>query len=126
MLCGFFKDLGDYEGRIKIADRDFGQRGLKTVDHLDVGIDYTPTGDEDFTIGVDTKYDRDESFREGGWTRVNKQGLGYLGKTAADFRVKAKVSDYRDGSPKLDSLKVRYKIVDKRSIRGLYRADSIR
>ena len=126
ILSGFYKDLGDYEGRIKLAERDFGQRGMKTVDHLDVGVDYTPSGDEDFTIGVDVKYDRDESFREGDWVRVNKQGLGYLGKTAPDFRVKAKVSDYRDGAPKLDSMKIRWKMVDKRSIRGQYDAGSNR
>jgi len=125
VMCGFFKDLADYEGRIKLAEVDFGQRGMKTVDHLELGLDYTPSGSETYTAGVDTKYDYDESaWRTGDWKRGNNHGMVYLGKTATDFRIKAKVSDYRDGSPKLDSLKVRYKISDKRSIRGMYSADT--
>ena len=120
VLTGFFKDLADYEGRVKIVDNDFEQRGLKTVDHLEMGIDYTPSGDESITAGVDTKYNNNEVHRTGDWKRVNNQGSAYLGKTASDFRFKAKVSDYRDGNPKIDSMKVRWKMVDKRTIRGQY------
>ena len=122
VLSGFFKDLSDDEGRVKLDDIDFGQRGLKTVDHLEMGITYDPSGAETITAGVDTKYDNDETHRTGSWLRVNSQGMVYLGKTAADFRIKAKVSDYSDGDPKLDSMKIRWKMVDKRSIRGMYDA----
>jgi hypothetical protein len=123
VLCGFFKDLGDYEGRFQIADIDFKQRGLKTVEHVELGVDYSPVGSERLSVGVDTKYSHSEEVREGNWVRMNKEGVGYLGKTAVDFRVKVKVGDYRDGDPKFDSLKVRFKMVDKRSIRGMYDAD---
>ena len=127
VLCGFFKDLADYEGRLKVDSADFGQRGLKTVDHLELGIDYTPSGSETYSAGVDTKYDYDEAaWRSGDWKRGNSQGMVFLGKTAADFRVKAKVSDIRDGSPRIDSMKLRYKIVDKRSIRGMYHSGTNR
>lgn len=125
VLCGFFKDLGDYEGRVKIMDRDFAQRGLKTLDHMELGVDYIPSGDESVLIGVDTRYKYNEDFRSGDWIRINESGFGYLGKTAVDFRIKAKVSDYRNGNPKIDSMKVRYKVVDKRSIRGQYNVDSV-
>lgn len=123
VLCGFVKELADYEGRIKFGDIDFTQRGFKTLDHIELGIDYTPSGSETVTAGADTKYTSSESWRTGSWIRVNAQGMAFSGKTAADFRVKAKVSDYRDGSPKLDSVKVRFKVGDKRSIRGMYNAD---
>lgn len=120
VLAGFFKDLADYEGRVVVMEDDFRQRGFKTVDHMDLGIDYAPSGSETITAGVDTRYTNSESWRTGDWKRVNAQGVVHLGKTASDFRFKAKVSDYRDGSPKLDSMKVRWKMVDKRSIRGQY------
>ena len=120
VLTGFFKDLADYEGRIKIDDLDFKQRGMKTLDHVEYGITYTPSASETVTAGADYKYDFDETHRTGDWKRGNKQGMFYSGLTATDFRIKLKVSDYRDGDPKLDSVKARMKMVDKRSIRGQY------
>jgi len=120
VLTGFFKDLADYEGRIKIDDIDFKQRGLKTLDHVEYGITYTPSGSETVSAGADFKYDSDETHRTGDWKRGNKQGMFHSGLTASDFRIKFKVSDYRDGDPKLDSVKARVKMVDKRSIRGQY------
>jgi hypothetical protein len=123
VLCGFFKDTADYEGRFKLGDLDFKQRGLKTLDYLEAAVDYAPSGSETITMGADYKYDNDETPRTGDWIRTNDQGMAFVGKTAADFRPKFKVSDYRDGSPKVDSFKGRYKIVDNRSIRGIYSAD---
>ena len=73
--CGFFADNADYEGRIKSDTVDFKQRGMKTVDHLELGIDYTPSGTETVTAGDDTKYGSSQSYKTGAWKRVNKEGI---------------------------------------------------
>jgi hypothetical protein len=118
VLCGFFKDLGDDEARFKLVESDLGQRGMKTLDHVEMGIDTA----EDAYVGVDTRYNKTPTYTTRGWKRVNKEGVGYIGKTSPDFRLKVKIDDYTTGTPKVDSLKVRWKMVDKRSIRGMYNA----
>jgi len=72
--------------------------------------------------GADFKYDYNEAYRESTWKRLNNQGLVFPIITASDFRVKIKATDYRVDGLYIDSAKARYKLVDKRGIRGLYNA----
>jgi hypothetical protein len=120
VLSGFQKDLGDYEGRISVDKIDFNVRGLKTLDVLEFGADYKPSGSYIPYGGVDFKYTHSDAFRSSDWIRLNNEGIVHPIVTANDFRVKFKVDDYRDGDPKLDSIKLRWKLVDKRAVRGPY------
>lgn len=43
VLGGYFKDVGDYFARVSVDDSDFKERGLKTVDTVEYGVDY-PSG----------------------------------------------------------------------------------
>lgn len=44
VLCGFFKDLGDYSARFTSDTIDFKIRGFKTLDVLEYGVDYPSKG----------------------------------------------------------------------------------
>jgi hypothetical protein len=43
-LTGFVKDVGDFEGRVAVDDKDFRVRGFKTVDVVEYGVDYPSRG----------------------------------------------------------------------------------
>ena len=123
VLTGFVKDHSDDEGRVLFNPVDFKIRGLKTVEEVEFGMDYTPTGSESVTAKVDFKYDYDESsWRTSGWERLNPQGMYFPVITANDLKVGIKFSDYTDGDPRLESTVLRWKLSDKRGIRGLYSA----
>jgi len=72
---------------------------------------------------VDFKYDYDETRRSSDWIRVNPQGVITPIITANDFRVKFRATDYRPTVIHLDYMNVRYKLVDKRAVRGLHGAN---
>lgn len=119
-LCGFFMDSGDNSAKITLDTTDFGLRGHKTLETVEVGADYSPNGSETFLGQVDFKYDHDETFRNSSTIRINPQGVFYPGITANEFRVEVRFSDYTDGDPRVDYMTLRYKVVDKRAIRGMY------
>lgn len=68
---------------------------------------------------VDYTYDYFEDDRSSDWIRLNEQGVIYPLITANDFKFKLRATDYRATGFNLDYLKPRYKLVDKRSKRGL-------
>jgi hypothetical protein len=122
VLGGFVKDHEDYEGRLTVSEKDFKLRGMKTIDALEYGVDNSSPNS--LFAGVDFKYDYDEDYRSSNWIRLSPQGVASPIITANDLRVKFKVEDYRVGNLKLDYINVRYKVVDKRAIRGLYNIGS--
>jgi len=44
VLTGFVKDVGDYQARVAVDDKDFRVRGLKTIDVVEYAVDYPSRG----------------------------------------------------------------------------------
>jgi hypothetical protein len=123
-LIGFYKDLEDYEARGIVDTIDFKVRALKIIDLLEFGMDYETS--DGLHAGVDFKYDYDESYRTGNWIRLTPQGVCTPLIAANDFRIKFKATDYRTSNVKVDFINARYKMVDKRGIRGPYAGETIK
>jgi hypothetical protein len=97
---------------------DFGIRGMKTINAMEGGFD----GSADFSLSVDYRYDPSGSFTRRGWVLANKEGHSVIKVTAPDLRLAFKASDYTNA--RLDYLRSKVKISDKRYIRGLYARSS--
>jgi hypothetical protein len=119
-LAGFVKDNEDYEARFTGDTIDNRLRGMKTLETLEFGLDCG----SDAYGGIDFKYkyDYNKLFRSGVLKPLSPNGVVYPGITASDFRVKFKADDYRDGI-KIDYVNCKWKLSDKRSVRGLYNAN---
>ena len=118
-LTGFTKDLGDYEVRLKMGDIDFDLGGFKTVETMEISAKYDTTAL--LQAGVDFSVGQNTAWRSGALKRVGPQGFTSPIVTAQVFRPKIQAADYRNFSElKLSNLKLRFKISDKRGIRGKY------
>jgi len=97
---------------------DFGIRGLKTLSGVELGVD---TGEVDQNVTVSTYWRSGikDAFGQTDYVMVDPMtGVVAPVITANEFRVSVKAAAY--GGMKLDHIKMRYKLVDKRGIRGLY------
>lgn len=119
-LTGFITDMADYEARMVSDTLDNRLRAMKTVEGIEFGAD----GGSNLYGGVNFKYTYDKSniFRSGAFKPLGPEGVVYPGVTASDYRIKFKATDYRDGV-KLDYCNLKWKLSDKRSVRGLYNAN---
>ena len=122
-LSGFFKDGADKEIRLTTDTLDFGQRSLKTLESLEFGANYYNTDGDTLQAGVDWrsdyKADRD-TFNELDYAQLSPRGTIFPLVTASEFRVKLKGATYVDSVVNIDYIKMRIKLVDKHTIRGLY------
>ena len=88
--------------------------GLKTVRNIEVRAD-VPSGTSMF-VGAEYRNSQTGAF---GTTRdipVNRQGIGFVGVTSDEIRVKVKASDFKDVL--LQDLSVRLQFPDRRYVRG--------
>jgi hypothetical protein len=69
---------------------------------------------------VDFSYEYSETDRSSNWIRLNPQGVISPIVSANDFKFKLRATDYRAAGFNLDYLNVRWKLVDKRGVRGPY------
>lgn len=119
-LAGFIRDTGDVEARMLGESTDIRLRGMKTVETLEFGLD---CGSDAYgSVDFKYEYDKKDLYRTGTLKPLSHNGVCYPGVTASDFRVKFKADDYRDGV-KLDYINVKWKLPDKRSVRGMYNAN---
>ena len=100
---------------LAVTDRmDFGLRGRKTVECIELSA----SGDGDFSVAIDWRNGPSEVFTRSDWAPVNDQGVATIRISATEFRFAVKCSDYSDAF--LSSAKVRFKMEDMKSIRGVY------
>jgi hypothetical protein len=110
----------DDEARVTTDTIDFGLRGLKTLNTMEVGI-YHPLGSTYYAYGsVDWRITKEAAFQTRTWQLMNPQGVVTPLVTAEEFRLKVKVDNY--ASVQIDSITPRMKLVDKRFVRGIYSA----
>jgi len=111
---GVFDDEEDAEGRIVTDIIDFGQRGNKTIELVEIG-GYSASP---IAVAADWRSNIAGSFTRSPSSPVNYNGAATVKVTAAEFRVAVTFDDYSDAS--LDYLHIRYKLSDRRFVRGAY------
>lgn len=91
---------------------DMGQRGIKTVTAIEVGIDTV----ESLYAALDFRYAKNEAWRTSPWVLVNPEGHARLQISGAEFRVRLKQNVYDE--VRIDYINLRHQRPDKRFIRG--------
>lgn len=113
-IIGCWKEVGE-EKFLAISDNvDFDIRGKKFISA--VALDYETDGT--MTVAVDWRNSPKSSFRRGPYVPVNKEGYAYPKVTGTDVRFVFRVTDAT--YVELRGATVRWKLVDKRAIRGAY------
>lgn len=119
-MFGFFKDSGDYELRLETDVLDFGQRGMKMLTVVEVGMQYDK-GIYQAEVAIKYKYKySEESFSRSEWKMLNDEGVVYPMITASEFKILLRAPDYRECRASISYLNLRIKLSDRRSIRGRF------
>lgn len=91
---------------------DLGQRGVKQLTWVELGLDST----ENVEIACDFRYDKSESWRTSAWVPVNPSGAAFLSISGVEFRLRARQTVF--DPVRLDYVNVRFRTTDKRFLRG--------
>lgn len=117
-LFGFWADSEDSRARFTTDTVDFGIRGLKTLAAVELGIN-TLEVDQDVEVSSYWRSGIKDAFSQTDWTLTDPMtGVGNPVVTANEFRVSVRAASY--SGMKVDYVGMRYKLVDKRAIRGIY------
>ena len=117
-LLGVMRNSGTGAVTVTTEPIDFGIRGLKTLAAVEIGIE----SDEDATVNVQilVRYNKDQSFTTIPSVPANKEGTAYVNVTGLEFKIAVTVSTYDSTLPKITYMNLRWKLSDKRMIRGIY------
>jgi len=114
---GVFTDLAVSTAQIIVDTMDFGLRGLKTLQTIEVG-GYHASGD--LNAFAQWKSSKIGSFTTGPNIIVNPDGVATVIMTGDELRVGLTYASYL--GIQLDYLTLRFKLSDKRYVRGKYNA----
>lgn len=95
---------------------DLGWRGFKRIETLEFG------GDSDVQLYAAVAWRNNKSFQTSSWKRVNQHSIAFIGIQATEFRIKLKTDS--DADVNLDYINIRFKLDDKRAVRGSYDLES--
>lgn len=112
---GVFDDESDSQARIVTDTLDFGLRGLKTLQTVEIGANHSSGS---LTAYAQWRSEKTGSFSTGPTSTVSPNGTAVITTTAAEFRVGLTFSNY--SGVELDYMNLRFKLSDKRSVRGIY------
>lgn len=112
---GVFDDQGDSEARILTDTTDFGLRGRKTIELVELGVNHTSG---DVNAFAQWKSAKTGSFSAAPNNLVNPHGVANIKVTASEFRVGVTFDNY--AGVELDYINMRIKLSDKRFVRGAY------
>ena len=112
-LEGPLFDLSDNQFRITTDQLDFGYRGRKATQTIEVGCTTSGTT----SVAIDYRYTIKEDFERSDWVELNDEGIAKLHVAGVDFRVAIKNTNHNEFD--LDYVKVRWKAEDLRAVRGL-------
>lgn len=91
---------------------DFGNRGIKTIQQVDVSTDLT----KGLEVAIDYRYDKAASFTTSSWKPCNKEGVSFPLVSGVEFRFRVRTDAYADFE--IDRMLLRVKYSDKRYNRG--------
>jgi hypothetical protein len=112
---GFYRDTGRTEMLLVTDTLDFGIRGIKTIQSVEVG--YDADRDVSCAVAVDFRYDKSSPYRRSAWKRVNKEGIVVPMVSGVDLRIVVRAIPC---DVDVDYVNIRWKLPDKRNIRGVY------
>jgi hypothetical protein len=110
-----FDDPTDEEMLIVTDRMDFGFRGQKTIELVEVGWE----GSESLYAAIDFRMSGSDSWERTGWVEVNDQDVAAIRIAGVEFRLCLKHEDYSQVTS-ISYIKSRFKMTDLRSIRGVY------
>jgi len=113
-VVGVAKESDDKSAYFVTEILDFHSRGKKTIQALDFGLE----ADQECKTGVWWKNSFKDAFSPSPLTTVNNEGVAHLPVSGSDLKIAFHASDYEDIS--INSLRIRFKITDKRYIRSEY------
>lgn len=114
-LIGVYDDsVVDIEGRLRTDEFDMGLRSVKQITAVEVGF----RGDTTLSVGVYSKFNKGGSYIFSGYIPANLEGVAYPLASGVDFELAIKGANYTKTN--VSYIVVRYKVSDKRSIRGYY------
>jgi hypothetical protein len=91
---------------------DFGRRGLKTIESVQVGTDTTAT----LYLAIEYRNSYKEAFKSTRWTQLNTEGIGYTRCSGSEFRVKVKL--LQRALLGIDYINIQFKTTDQRFSRS--------
>lgn len=92
---------------------DMGTRGIKTITAIEVG-----SMSEGTEVAVDYKYEKKQAFSTSTYKAVYRNGIVFPMVSGVEFRVRVKATSRADFD--VSYLGIRWKINDKRAVRGLH------
>uniref|UniRef100_A0A6M3IYB6 Uncharacterized protein n=1 Tax=viral metagenome TaxID=1070528 RepID=A0A6M3IYB6_9ZZZZ len=93
---------------------DFGIRAMKRIENIQVGASSL----HNIQLSLERRYDMSEELYTSEYIALNKLGIATLMKTGVDFRINLKAVPKLNTS--IDTMDVRWKLQDKRFVRGAY------
>lgn len=99
---------------------DFNLRSIKTLATVEVGLESSA----DCEVIVACKYAVGGDFTTLPAVAVNPEGTAYIGASGIEFRVTVRASSFSNTEPKISYLNLRWKLSDKRLVRGIYAASA--
>lgn len=113
-LKGIQSTLTDKEARIVTGLFDMGLRSLKSLESVEVGVASTAK----IEAGVDFRFKKKDTLTRTLYKVLNDEGVARIIQAGADFRLAIKADDYADVD--IDYIIAKWKLSDKRSVRGIY------
>ena len=119
---GVSSDVEDDTAYIVTDPMDFGLRGMKTIQTIELSGEWGDADDSiEAAIGIYTRNDASGSWTFGPYGMVNPNGVFSMPATGVEFIIVILFSDYGNNTEvTLDSMTIRVKLSDKRYVRGIY------
>ncbi len=111
---GIYRDSGDNSILVITNEFDFSLRSIKTIESVEIGSSKY----ENMSVCFLVKYEGDKIYRQTDWVSVSEAGTAVPIVSAIDFRLVISATPYEEVD--IDSITVRWKLSDKRNIRGIY------
>jgi hypothetical protein len=116
--CTLGQNSTDLTGSICTQKMDMGTRAIKTITGLEIGAQNSAA----MTANIDYKYSTSDAFVTSTPKPVHKNGTVTPMIAGTDFKVRVESISYVDFD--LDYMSIRWKLNDKRLIRGLHESTS--
>ncbi len=113
-VVGVASDSDDVEFLVVTNEFDMGLTAQKTTETVEVSC----SGSGTFSVAVDWRMNKNDAFQRTEWVELNDQGAAAIRCAGVSFRLALKSESYEE--VKVGYMKLRYKMTDMRSLRGVY------
>lgn len=117
-LYGFVKNNSDTEIRFKLSTMDLGQQSMKTIEAIEIGVNYETAGEYTVQSIISVKYDYKSDFIDLEAVILNERGICGNKVTGREFQLEFNSTYESNAEFNLSNIKVKFKQADKRNVRG--------